>query len=505
PGLPAGVAHLVLAPGEPATEATDGGNPESGATSRSIAYVIYTSGSTGQPKGVQIEHRSLVNLARWHQRVYQVTPEDRATQLASPAFDASIWEVWPYLTAGASVHVVDDDTRALPAALWQWMSRQGITLAFLPTPVAEAALGEPRPEGLRLRALLTGGDRLRRPVPAGLPFAFINHYGPTEATVVATAAEVSALSGPSLPIGRPIANTQAYVLDRALRPVPVGVVGELYLGGDGLARGYLGRPELTAERFVPNPFAPGAVAASTGDTAVRLALYRTGDLVRWRPDGQLEFIGRRDDQVKIRGHRIELGEVESALQRHSAVREAVATATADARGELRLAAYVMHAPGATATPAELGSFLRESLPGYMVPAAIVPLDAWPLTPNGKIDRRALPPIPATSPDRAIIPPAGDTERTVARIWAELLGREAIGRDDDFFKLGGHSLLAAQVMTRVNAALGTTLSVRSLFDHPTVEQLARELEIRGAGDGLKPPVLRAKRRTPAPDLELVQPR
>lgn len=279
-------------------------------TPEGLAYIIYTSGSTGKPRGVEVGHRSLMNLVAWHQKTYKLSSRDRATQLCSPAFDASVWEIWPYLCVGATVCLVDDATVALPSNLVQWLGENGITLSFLPTPLAEAVLAEPDARKLRLRALFTGGDRLQRSY-RDLPFELVNHYGPTENTVVATFGGVVAGNQESSPpIGRPIANVRCYVLDRYQNLVPVGVAGELYLAGEGLARGYFKSQELTSEKFVENlPFAR--------------RLYRSGDLVRYRPDGNLEFLGRVDDQVKIRGFRIELGEVEATLRSHSAVSEVV--------------------------------------------------------------------------------------------------------------------------------------------------------------------------------------
>ncbi len=297
-----------------------------------LAYVIYTSGSTGRPKGVQVPHRGLLNLVLWHLRTYGVTRDDRATLVASPAFDASVWEIWPYLAAGASLHVPDADLRLDPERLLDWMVEEGITLSFLPTPLAEQVLGVRPPEGLRLRALLTGGDRLQQAPRRPLPYALVNHYGPTESSVVATRAGVEPGSSRSPVIGRPIDGTRAYVVDALLQPVPVGIPGELVLAGSGLARGYLGRPDLTAERFIPDPFAQGGER-----------LYRTGDLARLLPDGNLDFLGRVDTQVKLRGFRIELGEIESALLRHSEVREAAVTLRDGAAG---LAAYVVCRPEA---------------------------------------------------------------------------------------------------------------------------------------------------------------
>lgn len=511
PELPPGVSVIEIDPASTPDLGTSlpDHSTRAVATPRSdaLAYVIYTSGSTGQPKGVQIEHRALMNLVSWHQRTYAVKPNDRATHLASPAFDASVWEIWPYLTAGASVHIPDDETRISPAALWQWFAANGITLGFLPTPLAEAALAQPWPTHLALRALLTGGDQLKRPAPSNFPCPVINHYGPTENTVVATAGVVATRGAGTPPIGRPIQNTTCYVLDRELRPVPFGVPGELYIGGESLARGYHARPELTAEKFVTNPFAtipPSNAPLASVNPAARL--YRTGDLVRWRSDGQLEFLGRIDNQVKIRGCRIELGEVEAVLERHPQVREAVAIARPDDRGQVQLLAYVVATPSAAPTEDELSEHLRQLLPAYMVPASIGVLEAWPLTANGKIDRRALPPpgVRAIAVANAESAPVAGREQVIARIFSEVLGRTSIGRHDNFFELGGHSLLAAQAMTRLNAALDASISVRVLFDHPTVAAFASAVE-QHAGAAPRAPALRPKRRSPASELELVQPR
>src|SRR5262245_53357444 len=302
----------------------------------SLAYVIYTSGSTGRPRGVEIRHRGLMNLVTWHQRTYDVTKEDRATLVASPAFDASVWEMWPYLTAGASIYIPGEEIRVSPSKLADWLARTGITLTFLPTPLAETVLDQTWSAAPALRASLTGGDALRRRPAAGLPFRLFNHYGPTENTVVTTSCEVEPgdASTPP-PIGTPIANTSSYVLDQHLNPVPVGVPGELHISGDGLARGYLNHPELTAQSFMLNPF----------DADARL--YRTGDLVRRRSDGQLEFLGRRDNQVKVRGFRIEPGEIEAALNAHPAVQQSVVVCRDD-----RLIAYVVPDAKSRPSPAE---------------------------------------------------------------------------------------------------------------------------------------------------------
>ncbi len=354
-------------------------NPISGIDSSNLAYAIYTSGSTGLPKAVAIQHSGLMNLVAWHQRAYNVTPACRATQIAGPAFDASVWELWPYLTAGAGLYIPSEATRTSTPDLLKWLADKSISICFLPTPIAETMLKEQGPSGPALKTVLTGGDQLHRVEREELPFTLINHYGPTENTVVATCAEVAigvqSLASP--PIGRPISNTQVYLLDEQLQPVVIGAAGELYIGGDGLARGYLNQPELTAEKFIPNPF-----SLSPGER-----LYRTGDQARYRPDGNIEFLGRIDNQVKIRGLRIELGEVEMALSTHMGVREAVVIVQGNGLSDKRLAAYIIADQKQAPAASELRSFLMEKLPDYMVPSVFIMLESLPLTPNGKLDRR----------------------------------------------------------------------------------------------------------------------
>ncbi|HEX6902709.1 MAG TPA: amino acid adenylation domain-containing protein, partial [Thermoanaerobaculia bacterium] len=454
------------------------GEPPLPVPAERAAYVIYTSGSTGRPKGVVISHGALANLVEWHCRTYGVSASDRAALVAGPGFDASVWEMWPYLAAGASLCIPIEEVRAAPARLVGWLAEEGVTVAFLPTPLAEAALAEAWPAETRLRALLTGGDRLRRGPRPGLPFVLHNHYGPTEGAVVATAAPV-APERTAPPIGRPIANARVHVLDRWQRLAPVGVPGELLLGGDGLARGYLHRPDLTAAAFVPDPFAEEAGCR----------LYRTGDLVRWTPEGSLEFLGRIDRQVKVRGFRVELGEIEAALAELPGVRQAVVVARSvrsdgsvgsdGSPGDRRLTAYVVGEAGA----AELRESLRGRLPEAMIPAAWVFLETLPLTPNGKVDRKALPePVAEVT---GWIAPRTPAEEKLAAIWAEVLGMERVGVQDDFFALGGHSLLAVQLASRVREAFGVELPLRRLFEAPTVESLAAELA--GTDAAVAPPL------------------
>jgi amino acid adenylation domain-containing protein len=436
--------------------------------SRSLAYVIYTSGSTGEPKGVEIEHASLMNLIAWHQRIYKIIPKDRAAQTATPAFDAAVWELWPYLTCGASIHIPAEDTRLSPKKLARWLAANKITLAFVPTPIAEAMLDEDWPEDCVLRALLTGGDKLRRAPGENLPCALVNHYGPTENTVVTTSCPVppAETNVEPPPIGRPIANTQVFILDKNLQPVPVGVPGELHIGGPGLARGYRNRPELTAEKFVPYSFEKNPNAR----------LYKTGDLVRWLPDGQIEFLGRLDYQVKVRGQRIELGEIEAALGRHPGVGEAIVIPRENAKGENRLAAYVVSKDNGKLTSEALREFLKQKLPDAMIPSAFTFLDALPLTPNGKVDRRALPaPDFKMESELPFVAPRTPTETQLAEIWRDVLDVERAGIHDNFFELGGHSLTATQVISRLPGAFQIELPLHDLFDSPTIAELAEKID------------------------------
>ncbi|NNB98210.1 non-ribosomal peptide synthase/polyketide synthase, partial [Corallococcus exiguus] len=442
-----------------------------------LAYVIYTSGSTGRPKGVAVHHRALMNLVSWHQRTYSLSPQDSTALTAGVAFDASTWEVWPSLASGASLVVPPDAVRAEPSQLLQWLAREAITTCFMPTPLAEAVLREEWPRPIALRALLTGGDALHHGPPPSVPAALFNHYGPTESTVVATFTPVAASSrddGTRPPIGRPIANTRTYVLDAHLQPVPVGVPGELFLASEGLAWGYLGQPALSAERFIPHPFSstPGA------------RLYRTGDVVRWRADGQLDYLQRLDFQVKVRGFRIELGEIEASLLAHASVHEAVVLAREDVPGDKRLVAYVVPTSGQQLDTSAVRTFLKERLPEYMVPAAFVVMEALPLSPNGKVDRKALP-VPDASPLADFVAPRDATEEKLANVFAQVLRVERVGIHDDFFALGGHSLLATQLVSRVRAAFGAELPLRALFEAPTVAAFAERLRTAAAGSRLPP--------------------
>lgn len=449
--------------------------PPVSASPDDLAYVIYTSGSTGRPKGVEIAHRSLTNLVSWHTQAFSVTAADRASHVAGLGFDAAVWELWPYLAVGASVHLADEETRNSAELLWEWLVAQRISITFVPTPLADRLLGLSLtgPHDAALRILLTGGDTLHHYPPPGLPFLLVNNYGPTECTVVATSAAVPPDPSPTMlpPIGRPIANAEIYLLNEQLQPVPAGAAGEIYIGGAGVARGYHHRPDLAADRFLPDPFSarPGG------------RLYKTGDLARQLPDGQLAFLGRIDDQIKIRGYRIEPNEIVRVLDQHPDIRASVVVAREDTPGERRLIAYVVSDAESDPSPAGLRNFLGSSLPEYMIPAAFVRLPALPLTAHGKIDRAALPePAPAnTLQDAGATEPCTDTEQRVAEMVGELLNLEAIGLEDNFFLLGGHSLLGAQLIARLRQAFAVDITLRSLFEAPTIAALATELDrLRG---------------------------
>ncbi|MFC5474599.1 non-ribosomal peptide synthetase [Paraherbaspirillum soli] len=434
-----------------------------GLSASHLAYVIYTSGSTGRPKGVMVEHRNLVNLIDWHCSAFALQAGHRSSCVARLGFDAAAWEIWPTLCIGATLLLPSERQSKDPAALLDWWVRQDLDVSFLPTPMAELALSSGM-RNPRLRQLLIGGDRLRQLPQQPLPFSLINNYGPTETTVVATSGRLPE-SAPVLHIGRPIANTQIYLLDAQGQPVPVGVSGELYIGGAGVARGYLNLPELTAERFVHDPFSTQAGAR----------MYRSGDLGRWLADGNIEYLGRKDYQVKIRGFRIELGEIETRLSAHPAVREAVVVAREDSPGEQRLVAYYIAQADQPAVVAEhLRTHLSMHLPDYMLPAAYVQLSSMPLTPNGKLARKRLPAPEADAyPVRVYEAPQGAIETTLAEIWSDLLKIEQVGRHDNFFELGGHSLSTVN-MVNLLGQRGIASSVGDVFMHPTIVSLAEHI-------------------------------
>ncbi len=438
-------------------------NPINNFTPENLAYVIYTSGSTGRPKGVLIQHSGLLNLVFWHLNNFQVKSSDRTTQLAGTAFDAAVWELWPYLVVGASIYLIKSEFLLSPEILQEKLTSHHITISFIPTPLAEQLCLLPWSENTTLRTMLTGGDRLNSYPSNKLPFKFFNNYGPTENTVVTTSGQILSEASDSKfpPIGLPIANTQVYILDRYLQLLPIGVYGEIYIGGLSLARGYLNRPDLTSERFIANPFVANE------------RLYKTGDLGRYLPDGNIDFLGRIDHQVKIRGFRIELGEIETVLSQHPQVQQVVVIVREDHPENKYLTAYIV-SKTETLTSSELRQFLKGNLPEYMIPAAFVILKALPLTPNGKVDRRILPKPETTNLalETAFVAPGTALEAKLAEIWCTVLHREQVGIYDNFFELGGHSLLITSVISRIQEHFSIVLPLRSLFTAPTIAELSQ---------------------------------
>jgi amino acid adenylation domain-containing protein len=444
-------------------------NFESVAKGENLAYVIYTSGSAGRPKGVEITHDSVMNLVCWHQRAFEVTPGDRASLLSSVGFDAAVWETWPYLTTGASLHLPDEVTRVSPERLRDWLVTEGITISFLPTALAERVIALEWPTSTALRLLLTGAETLRHYPSTKLPFRLVNNYGPTECTVVATSGFVPpGISSDALPtIGRPISNTQVYILDERLEQVPAGTAGELHIGGAGVARGYLHRPDLSVEKFIQDPFSDEPSAR----------LYKTGDLARYLSNGEIAYVGRIDDQIKIMGYRIEPNEIVAVLDRHPCVKTSLLVTREDACSEKHLVAYVVLNSESQPAAADLRRFLGHELPEYMVPAVFVKLDALPLTENGKIDRSALPAPDSenTLRDEAFTAPRTPIEQRLSTILSSLLALEQVSVNDDFFLLGGHSLLGTQLIAQIRGAFGVELALRTLFDTPTIAELSSEIE------------------------------
>lgn len=435
-----------------------------------LAYIIYTSGSTGWPKGVEITHAGLSNLVAWHQRAFRITPADRASQVAGLGFDAAVWELWPYLTAGASVHFADEISRRSPEALQEFLLDQDISIGFAPTVLAEELIRLDWPASARLRTLLTGADTLHRYPSPSLPFTLINNYGPTECTVVATSGIV-----PSMPrtdeipsIGRAIANTEIYILDEHLKPVRPGEIGELCIGGPSLARGYRNMPELTAQKFVRM-----TMAGSMSDR-----FFRTGDRARFLPNGEIAFLGRADDQIKIRGYRIEPDGIVARLNQHPEVRNSTVIARDNGAGERTLVAYVAMDTHSILTSTELRNHLSATLPDYMIPQTFVRLAALPVNTSGKCDRAALP-EPASSnilrnEARGAVAGTG-IEGQISGIVTRLVKVEQVGRDDNFFLIGGHSMLAAQLLVSLREAFGVSVSLRELFEAPTVASLSAKIE------------------------------
>lgn len=467
PSTPAAVVCLDALPPVPAIALPAPGSPDL------LAYIVYTSGSSGQPKGVSIPHRAVVRLV-CNTDYAQLGPDDRVAQASNASFDAATFEVWGALLNGATLVGVPREVSLAPKEFAAFLIRERVTTLFLTTALFNQ-MADHCPGAFRhLRHLLFGGEavdpkRVRAVRQHAPPARLLHVYGPTESTTFASwhlVTDVPA-DAPTVPIGRPIANTRIYLLDRWLQPVPVGVAGQIYIGGPGLARGYLNQPELTAEKFVPNPFEPGG------------RLYKTGDLARFRPDGHLEFIGRADGQVKIRGFRVEPGEIECALAAHPAVGQTIVLAREDDRSVGRqLVAYLTLKSGnAGQALAGIRQYLKEKLPSYMVPAHLVLLPRMPLNANGKVDRNALPPLQGNRLESAprLHPPRNPTEEKLVALWKEVLGLDDVGVRDNFFDLGGHSLLAVRLFSGIEREFGKKLPLATLFRCPTVEHLAQRIE------------------------------
>ncbi|MFE3223297.1 non-ribosomal peptide synthase/polyketide synthase [Nocardia sp. NPDC059228] len=464
------------------------------------AYVIFTSGSTGRPKGVAVPHSAIVNRLVWMQAEYGLTADDVVLQKTPATFDVSVWEFfWPLLI-GATLVVARPEAHRDPAQLAELIAREGVTVThFVPSMLAVFVAEEAAARCTGLRQVFASGEalppksahRLRELTGAELH----NLYGPTEAAVDVTYHQVVDADVDTVPIGRPVFNTQVYVLDSRLRPVPAGIAGELYLAGDQLATGYVARPDLTSDRFVANPF------------GVSERMYRTGDLVKWLGNGELEYLGRTDFQVKLRGLRIELGEIESALTESASIAQAAVVVRGSGRAgaEPQLVAYLVPAPGAEISPFELKSALAQRLPSYMVPAVFVPLDALPLNASGKLDRAALPVPAASASASAFRAPTGPEERIVAEVFAALLGVERAGADDDFFALGGNSLIATQLVARLGKAAGVRIPLRAVFEDATVAGLAARISAADAETVAELPPVSVQQRGERIPLSIAQQR
>ena len=453
-------------------------NPETNTTPESLVYVIYTSGSTGIPKGVAVRHRNLVNYAHFLTQRLELSKFPDGLHFATVSTigaDLGNTCIFPSLISGGCLHIIRYEDSTDSQRFARYTEQHPIdVLKIVPSHLQALLSSSEGAEILPRKFLITGGETLtpkllERIASLGATCEVFNHYGPTETTVGSLTLRLKDYdwknsSATSIPIGRPIANTQIYILDAHLEPVPLGVIGELYIAGDGVTAGYLNQPEKTAERFLRNPFSPDPTTT----------MYRTGDLARYWPDGNIEFLGRGDDQVKIRGFRIELGEIEAILAQHLAVKQAVVLALEDEHTDKRLVAYVVPQREQTTSPDALRSYLKQHLPDYMVPAAIALLTKIPLTPNGKIDRQALP-APEQAQTHTYVAPATSTEHAVAAIWAEVLRRDRISTSDNFFDLGGHSLMATQVISRIRRTLNTDLPLRALFEFPTVAGIAIQIE------------------------------
>ncbi|HEX8495517.1 MAG TPA: amino acid adenylation domain-containing protein [Pyrinomonadaceae bacterium] len=494
--LPLGDARVFRVDAEWETIAQESiENIESSMTAEHLAYVLYTSGSTGKPKGVAIPHRAISRLV-CNTNYIELGSSDTLSQTSNASFDAAIFEIWAALLHGAQLVGISKDVALSPERLAAEIREKKINTLFLTTALFNQLASEAPGIFNSLRYLLFGGEAVdpkwvREALSVGRPEHILHFYGPTESTTFATwyLVEDVAPEATNIPIGRAVSNTEIYILSDTLEPVPIGVSGEIYIGGDGLARGYLRQPSLTAEKFIPHPYSrePGA------------RLYRTGDVGRYLANGQIEFLGRRDQQIKIRGFRIELGEIESVLNQHPSIRDTVVVAREETTGDRRLVAYVVPvADEEAASAGELRRYLKENLPDYMVPSSFVRLEQMPLTPNGKVDRRALPEPSQIEVERdaCYVAPQTEIEREIAAIWQATLGVEHVGLDDNFFDLGGHSLLLIRVHKKLTEVVGRDVAIVELFRHPTVRALAghlgQESYLKGVEDTLELVQLRAEK-------------
>jgi amino acid adenylation domain-containing protein len=454
---------------DPRTEVVETTLPRTNPRPMSLAYVFYTSGSEGRPKGVCIPHRAINRLV-CNTNFVQIVSSDCVAQVSNASFDGATFEIWGALLNGACLVIISRDTMLSPRELAEQILQRNITTMFLTTSFFNQLVLQAPSMFRTLKHLVIGGETVdpksvRTVLRSQPPQRLLNGYGPTEATTFATWYEMKDIpeDTETIPIGRPLANTKVYILDKQLQPVPIGVAGELHIGDDALARGYWNRPELTAEKFIANPF--------TNEPGGRL--YKTGDLARYRADGNIEFLGRVDQQVKVRGYRIELGEIEAALARHESVRIAVVVVQQESPTDQRIVAYVVPEGADVPTAGELRAFLLQKLPEYMVPSAFVAVRDFPLTPNGKVDRKALPSADQvlSPPQPSVVGPRTPLELALAKLWCELLKISNVGVYDNFFELGGHSLLATQLISRIRREFNVELPLRNVFERPTIESLA----------------------------------
>lgn len=441
-------------------------NPVKSNSSEDLAYVIYTSGSTGRPKGVMIKHSGVVNLVNWHIVEYEVSQLSKATSMAGVGFDAFGWEIWPYLLSGSSVFILNNEKRLLTKDLVEVFISEKITHSFISTALVPEFLKASGYKIKSLKYLLTGGDKLPALNLEGINYTLVNNYGPTENTVVACNYKLLAKDNKSIPpIGSPISNTKIIIISNEGQLSPINVFGEICIMGDGLAKGYLNRPQLTREKFIDNLFIPEA----------RTKMYKTGDLGRWLTNGNIEYLGRKDDQVKIRGNRIELGEIEHVVLQSGLVDQVTIIIKEDEQGERYLVGYVVADKSFDA--GVLINHLQKKLPKYMIPVFWKNVDSFPLTVNGKIDKKALSNLGLNGQRNEYVGPSNEIEEKLVEIWQELLGVDKVGINDNFFELGGHSLLAMRMVSHIESSLLTSIPINVLFQLTTISELSKYLKVQ----------------------------